>query len=176
MRLASVPVGRIKIDLALVSSHFSAVRSLWKRKKSNQQIAPEPVGHMRLGGLKRLGTVMGRRKSVVHHSTGSASSPERKFRSPFTAFRKPEATRNFHPVDMQPNAGDYLAPISSRDDPSLRRPASSPRGTARSESISASHQRPATPNGAVSPDEKTEQEIPSKEVNSTDQASTPAQV
>ncbi|EGC43660.1 fes/CIP4 homology domain-containing protein [Histoplasma capsulatum var. duboisii H88] len=137
--------------------------------------APEPVGHMRLGGLKRLGTVMGRRKSVVHHSTGSASSPERKFRSPFTAFRKPEATRNFHPVDMQPNAGDYLAPISSRDDPSLRRPASSPRGTARSESISASHQRPATPNGAVSPDEKTEQEIPSKEANSTDQASTPAQ-
>ncbi|KLJ07543.1 hypothetical protein EMPG_16996 [Blastomyces silverae] len=137
--------------------------------------APEPVGHMRLGGLKRLGTVMGRRKSIVHHSTGSAGSPERKFRSPFTAFRKSESTRSFQQVDMQHHAGDYLAPTTSRDDPSLRRPASSPRETARSDSISASHQRPATPNGAVVPEESSISETPRKHDNSMDQAPAAAQ-
>ncbi|PGH03739.1 hypothetical protein GX51_03883 [Blastomyces parvus] len=141
--------------------------------RSNQDrlgVAPEPVGHMRLGGLKRLGTVMGRRKSIVHHSTGSAGSPERKFRSPFTAFRKSESTRNFQQVDMQPHSNDYLAPTTSRDTPSLRRPASSPRETARSNSVSASNQRPATPNGAVLPEESSILETPGKHDNSVEQA------
>ncbi|OJD16657.1 hypothetical protein AJ78_03209 [Emergomyces pasteurianus Ep9510] len=123
--------------------------------------APEPLGHTRLGGLKRFGTVMGRRKSVVHHSTGSAGSPERKFKSPFTAFRKSESTRNFQQV------GDYLAPTTSRDDPSLRRPASSPRETAGSASISESHQRPVTPNRAAAPKESTLLEAPAKDIDAT---------
>ncbi|OJD24979.1 hypothetical protein ACJ73_03657 [Blastomyces percursus] len=137
--------------------------------------ALEPVGHMRLGGLKRLGTVMGRRKSIVHHSTGSTGSPERKFRSPFTAFRKSESTRNFQQVDMQHNASDYLAPTTSGDDPSLRRPVSSPRETARSDSISASHQRTATPNGAVVPGETSVPETPGKHANSMEQPPVAAQ-
>ncbi|OAX84366.1 hypothetical protein ACJ72_01258 [Emergomyces africanus] len=126
--------------------------------------APEPLGHTRLGGLKRFGTVMGRRKSVVHHSTGGAGSPEKKFRSPFTAFRKSESTRNFQQV------GDHLAPTTSRDDPSLRRPASSPRETARSASISASHhQPPVTPNSTVAPEESALLEAPAKDMNATKQ-------
>ncbi|EEQ84244.2 hypothetical protein RJZ56_003089 [Blastomyces dermatitidis] len=146
-----------------------------RSNKGRLGAAPEPVGHMRLGGLKRLGTVMGRRKSIVHHSTGNSGSPERKFRSPFTAFRKSESTRNFQQVEMQHNPSDYLAPITSRDDLSLRRPASSPRETARSDSISASHQRPTTPNGAGVPEESSIPETTGKHGNSMEQAPATAQ-
>ncbi|KKZ65152.1 hypothetical protein EMCG_09019 [[Emmonsia] crescens] len=165
------PPPRIQDDAASQRSGRSNQGRLGAAEKnSNQNILPEPLGHLRLGGLKRFGTVMGRRKSVVHHSTGSAGSPERKFRSPFTAFRKSESTRSFQQVDMQPNVGDFLAPTASRDDPSLRRPASSPREIARSESISVSRQRPATPNGDVVPEESTV-----LDVNSAEQAPAAAQ-
>ncbi|PGH09376.1 hypothetical protein AJ79_05688 [Helicocarpus griseus UAMH5409] len=128
--------------------------------------ASESQGHTRLGGLKRLGTVMGRRKSVVQPSTGGATSPERKFRSPFSAFRKTDSNRNFQQVDNQPNSGNNLAPTPSRDSPSLRRPASLPREASHSESISTTRQRPITPNGSVLPEESAIADTPVQGKNS----------
>ncbi|EFQ97846.1 hypothetical protein MGYG_00882 [Nannizzia gypsea CBS 118893] len=65
-----------------------------QRRPSLQQ-APEPR-HTAFGGLKRLGTVMGRRKSMIVPSTGP---PEKKFRSPFTTFRRTDPSRNFQQMD-----------------------------------------------------------------------------
>ncbi|KMQ46214.1 hypothetical protein HL42_3113 [Trichophyton rubrum] len=65
-----------------------------QRRPSLQQ-TPEPR-HTAFGGLKRLGTVMGRRKSMIVPSTGP---PEKKFRSPFTTFRRTDPSRNFQQMD-----------------------------------------------------------------------------
>ncbi|ODH29085.1 hypothetical protein ACO22_03808 [Paracoccidioides brasiliensis] len=142
--------------------------------QSNQgrlSVGLEQHGHLRLGGLKRLGTVMTRRKSIVHHPTRASGSPERKFRSPFTSFRKTDSTRSFQQVDMQANLVNSLAPISSRDDSSLQRPASSHREVSHSESTSALHQRPTTPlNGAVRPEESAVSNTPIRKANSMEQA------
>ncbi|KAM5429458.1 Suppressor of Profilin del [Microsporum canis] len=65
-----------------------------QRRPSLQQ-APEPR-HTAFGGLKRLGTVMGRRKSMIVPSPGPS---EKKFRSPFTPFRRADPSRNFQQMD-----------------------------------------------------------------------------
>ncbi|KAH1340836.1 hypothetical protein KXV68_002571 [Aspergillus fumigatus] len=49
--------------------------------------APEPRTTA-LGGLKRLGTVMGRRKSVVHTPGGGPLFGDKKHRSPFASFKR----------------------------------------------------------------------------------------
>nr|CAF32082.1 hypothetical protein AfA34E6.110c [Aspergillus fumigatus] len=50
-------------------------------------VAPEPRTTA-LGGLKRLGTVMGRRKSVVHTPGGGPLFGDKKHRSPFASFKR----------------------------------------------------------------------------------------
>lgn len=55
-------------------------------------IAPEPR-HTPLGGLKRLGTVMNRRKSIVQSPSGSFSL-DKKHRTPFAPFRKGDSSRD----------------------------------------------------------------------------------
>lgn len=54
-------------------------------------IVPEPR-HTPLGGLKRLGTVMNRRKSIVASPSGSFSL-DKKHRTPFVPFRKGDSSR-----------------------------------------------------------------------------------
>ncbi|KAJ9356100.1 Fes/CIP4 homology domain protein [Paecilomyces variotii] len=53
---------------------------------------PEPR-HTPLGGLKRLGTVMNRRKSIVASPSGSFSL-DKKHRTPFVPFRKGDSSRD----------------------------------------------------------------------------------
>lgn len=51
--------------------------------------APEPQPrHTPLGGLKRLGTVMNRRKSIVQPSGGAPFFSDKKHRSPFAPFKR----------------------------------------------------------------------------------------
>lgn len=54
---------------------------------SEDILVPEPR-HTPLGGLKRLGTVMNRRKSIVQGSSAGFISPEKKHRAPFAPFRR----------------------------------------------------------------------------------------
>ncbi|KAK2772782.1 hypothetical protein FQN53_004452 [Emmonsiellopsis sp. PD_33] len=135
---------------------------------ATEQSPPLPQQrHTPLGGLKRLGTVMGRRKSVVQPSGGATTSPERKFR-PFTSFRRNDSTRNFHQVNAQPNSGNTLAPTTSRDETSLR-PTSS-REPSRTDSIPQTRQRPLTPNGAVIPEGTAVEDTPETKTDSVHQA------
>ncbi|KAJ5682545.1 hypothetical protein N7462_005710 [Penicillium macrosclerotiorum] len=70
--------------------------------------APEPVPrHTPLGGLRRLGTVMNRRKSVVGPTAGSFDrKPEKKHRSPFSSFMRSESSREMQIPESPPSTAD----------------------------------------------------------------------
>ncbi|EXJ81919.1 hypothetical protein A1O1_07986 [Capronia coronata CBS 617.96] len=68
----------------------------------------------RLGGLKRLGTVMGRRKSVVPPAPPQSHSTEEKRRTrSFAPFRRGDSSRSFQDLE---ETGEDLIPSISRDD------------------------------------------------------------
>ncbi|OJJ73550.1 hypothetical protein ASPBRDRAFT_53717 [Aspergillus brasiliensis CBS 101740] len=50
--------------------------------------APEPRHNTPLGGLKRLGTVMNRRRSIVQPSSAGPFFSDKKHRSPFASFKR----------------------------------------------------------------------------------------
>lgn len=102
-------------------------------------------------GLKRLGTVMNRRKSIVQPPAGHSAPPERKFRSPFS-FRRTESARNFHQVGDQPTTGNALAPVNFHDEPSQQRPKSG-NPEAEGERRAESRQHGGKPLGDVIPEE-----------------------
>lgn len=105
--------------------------------------------HTPLGGLRRLGTVMGRRRSIVQSSAPTSPDKDRKFR--FGPFRK-DSSRTFQPMGQENGAGPDR-PIgsssSSRDIPT--------RSTIRNESLSEEPQL-EKPNGAVIPEATPEEE------------------
>ncbi|KAK2740181.1 hypothetical protein FQN57_006192 [Myotisia sp. PD_48] len=114
----------------------------------------EPRQTSSFGGLKRLGTVMGRRKSIVNTPPPGSSSPERKFRSAFT-FRRAESSRSFQQMERHQEAPNGLARVTSnerqmvsRDGPPHSRPSSSAQGIPRTEPIVESAE---TVNGAAVP-------------------------
>ncbi|GAD99835.1 Fes/CIP4 homology domain protein [Paecilomyces variotii No. 5] len=87
--------------------------------------APEPR-HTPLGGLKRLGTVMNRRKSIVQSPSGSFSL-EKKHRTPFVPFRKdssrdmqiPESPTSTSPQDQL--SGSHIPQDSISTEPESAR-------------------------------------------------------
>lgn len=93
---------------------------------------------------------MSRRKSVIVPS-GGPSPPEKKFRSPFSAFRRTDSSRSFHQMDDQPLPPNGLHPIPSKEE---ERPPSSAQNTSEMNRIpeSAPVTAPKT-NGNVIPEE-----------------------
>ncbi|KAJ9630082.1 Suppressor of Profilin deletion [Knufia peltigerae] len=71
----------------------------------------------KLGGLKRLGTVMGRRKSMVPPVPSQSTEEKRKTRS-FVPFRRGDSSRSFQDLE---ETGQDLTPSTTRD----QRPVSS---------------------------------------------------
>ncbi|EPS25275.1 hypothetical protein PDE_00208 [Penicillium oxalicum 114-2] len=70
--------------------------------------APEPLPrHTPLGGLRRLGTVMNRRKSVVPPMGGSSDrKAEKKHRSPFSSFMRSDSSREAQIPESPPSTAD----------------------------------------------------------------------
>ena len=64
----------------------------WTSFTDSSSIVPEPR-HTPLGGLRRLGTVMNRRKSIVQSSSGAFPLSEKKGRSAFP-FRRGDTSRD----------------------------------------------------------------------------------
>ncbi|KAL2433834.1 hypothetical protein ABEF95_010934 [Exophiala dermatitidis] len=82
---------------------------------------PETTPHKekhRLGGLKRLGTVMGRRKSAVPPIPSQTSKEEKRRTRSFAPFRRGDSSQSFQDLE---ETGEDLAASSTQDD----RPASS---------------------------------------------------
>ncbi|KAJ5618876.1 hypothetical protein N7510_002860 [Penicillium lagena] len=122
--------------------------------------APEPVArHTPLGGLRRLGTVMNRRKSVIGPSAGSYErKPEKKHRSPFSAFKRSDSSRDAQiqlPESPPLSAIDRPA-TSLTEEESIRNPSvSQDRDAAETiTTIPAAQPAQTTTNGATSPEEQ----------------------
>ncbi|OOQ90790.1 Fes/CIP4 like proteiny domain protein [Penicillium brasilianum] len=85
--------------------------------------APEPVPrHTPLGGLRRLGTVMNRRKSVIGPTAGSFDrKAEKKHRSPFAPFKRSDSSREMQIPESPPSTADRPG-TSLTEESSLRNP------------------------------------------------------
>ncbi|KAJ5553600.1 hypothetical protein N7494_002978 [Penicillium frequentans] len=69
--------------------------------------APEPQPrNIALGGLRRLGTVMGRRKSMVIPSGSSFDRKAEKKRSPFAPFKRSDSSRDMQIPESPPSTAD----------------------------------------------------------------------
>ncbi|KAJ5833871.1 hypothetical protein N7474_002182 [Penicillium riverlandense] len=122
--------------------------------------APEPVArHTPLGGLRRLGTVMNRRKSVIGPSAGSYErKPEKKHRSPFSAFKRSDSSRDAQiQLPESPPLSTIDRPATSlTEEESFRNPSVSQDRDA-SETITtipAAQPAQTTTNGTTSPEEQ----------------------
>jgi hypothetical protein len=83
--------------------------------------APEAVPrHTPLGGLRRLGTVMNRRKSVVGPSAGTFDRKAEKKRSPFAAFKRADSSRDLQIPESPPGTASGRPDTSFTDHSSLR--------------------------------------------------------
>ncbi|CAI7613982.1 unnamed protein product [Penicillium glandicola] len=78
--------------------------------------------HTPLGGLRRLGTVMNRRKSVVIPSAGSFDRKAEKKRSPFSAFMRADSSRDLQIPESPPATATDRPGTSFTDHSSLRNP------------------------------------------------------
>ncbi|CAI7623471.1 unnamed protein product [Penicillium bialowiezense] len=89
------------------------------------QASPVPEAqprHTPLGGLRRLGTVMNRRKSVVGPSAGTFDRKAEKKRSPFAAFKRADSSRDLQIPESPPGTASGRPGTSSGDHSSLRNP------------------------------------------------------
>ncbi|KAJ5082395.1 hypothetical protein N7532_011438 [Penicillium argentinense] len=90
------------------------------------QTPPAPEPHPRntpLGGLRRLGTVMNRRKSVIGPSAGSYErKSEKKHRSPFAPFKRSESSRDMQIPESPPTTASAERPGTSLTEESARNP------------------------------------------------------
>ncbi|CRG89572.1 Formin-like protein 14 [Talaromyces islandicus] len=114
------PPPRIQDDAASQHSNRSG------RISREPPPVPEPRHTPKMGGLRRLGTVMNRRKSIALGSGSSISGQEKKSRPGFS-FRRADSSRDMHaqlpstpPGRDSPSIGDSTAsppPVSLRDAP-----------------------------------------------------------
>lgn len=93
-------------------------------------LAPEAQPrHTPLGGLRRLGTVMNRRKSVALPSGGFDRKAEKKrspfAASPFAAFKRADSSRDLQIPESPPATASDRPGTSLTDQSSLRNPSTS---------------------------------------------------
>ncbi|OQE41339.1 hypothetical protein PENCOP_c005G07377 [Penicillium coprophilum] len=113
------PPPRIQDDAASQLSEAS------DRQHTIVQTPPAPEAqprHTPLGGLRRLGTVMNRRKSVALPSTGSFDKKSEKKRSPFAAFKRADSSRDLQIPESPPATASDRPGTSFTDQSSLRNP------------------------------------------------------
>ncbi|KXG49398.1 Fps/Fes/Fer/CIP4 homology [Penicillium griseofulvum] len=113
------PPPRIQDDAASQLSEAS------ERQHAIAETSPAPEAqprHTPLGGLRRLGTVMNRRKSVALPSTGSFDRKAEKKRSPFAAFKRADSSRDLQIPESPPATASDRPGTSFTDQSSLRNP------------------------------------------------------
>ncbi|KAJ5771382.1 uncharacterized protein N7511_003433 [Penicillium nucicola] len=110
------PPSRIQDDAASQRS---------EERQAVTQTPPAPVPeaqprHTPLGGLRRLGTVMNRRKSVVGPSAGSFERKADKKRSPFSPFKRSDSARDLQIPESPPSTAIDRPGTSLTENASLR--------------------------------------------------------
>lgn len=94
-------------------------------------LAPEAQPrHTPLGGLRRLGTVMNRRKSIVGPPGGSFDKKAEKKRSPFASFKRSDSAREMQIPESPPETIVERPGTSMTEDEFARNPSVSQDRTA----------------------------------------------
>ncbi|KAJ5091481.1 hypothetical protein NUU61_006351 [Penicillium alfredii] len=106
--------------------------------------------HTPLGGLRRLGTVMNRRKSVVGPSAGSFErKAEKKHRNPFAPFKRSDSARDMQIPESPPASTSDRPGTSLTEEDSMRNPSvSQDRNAPETVAPIPAAQIDSTPNGA----------------------------
>ncbi|KAG0154864.1 hypothetical protein PDIDSM_435 [Penicillium digitatum] len=108
------PPPRIQDDAASQLSETSERPTV---AQTSQEAQP---WHTPLGGLRRLGTVMNRRKSIVGPLTGTFDRKAEKKRSPFAAFKRADTSRDMQIPESPPLTATGRPGTSYTDRSSLR--------------------------------------------------------
>ncbi|OQE18188.1 hypothetical protein PENFLA_c022G01258 [Penicillium flavigenum] len=108
--------------------------------------------HTPLGGLRRLGTVMNRRKSVVVPSTGSFDRKSEKKRSPFAAFKRADSSREMQIPESPPPTASDRPGTSFTDQSSLRNPSVSQDRSGLAAAATMPEEHPETPRNGAAPE------------------------
>ncbi|KAE8316780.1 Muniscin C-terminal mu homology domain-containing protein [Aspergillus transmontanensis] len=129
---------------------------------------PQPRHSTPLGGLKRLGTVMNRRKSIIQPSGGAAFFSDKKHRSPFASFKRgdsremqipealPDEERPGTALTTQENHNEVTRIPSETNDHEGHGPVTS---------IPATQSVPTTANGTTSPEPPAETSFAASDSN-----------
>ncbi|KAE8167126.1 Muniscin C-terminal mu homology domain-containing protein [Aspergillus tamarii] len=116
---------------------------------------PQPRHITPLGGLKRLGTVMNRRKSIIQPSGGAAFFSDKKHRSPFASFKRGDSRDMQIPESLpdEERPGTALTTQESHNE-ATRIPSETNdhEGHGTMASIPATQSVPTTANGTTSPE------------------------
>lgn len=82
-------------------------------------IVQEKESKSKFGGIKRLGTVMGRRKSMAPPPPpGQAPEKSKRSRASFAPFRRGDSSNSFQEVGSPPTVGRDLTPVTSQNETS----------------------------------------------------------
>ncbi|CAP92332.1 Pc13g12630 [Penicillium rubens Wisconsin 54-1255] len=108
--------------------------------------------HTPLGGLRRLGTVMNRRKSVVVPSATSFDRKSEKKRSPFAAFKRADSSREMQIPESPPPTASDRPGTSFTDQSSLRNPSVSQDRSGVDAAATMPEEHPETPRNGAAPE------------------------
>ncbi|KAE8353636.1 Muniscin C-terminal mu homology domain-containing protein [Aspergillus coremiiformis] len=121
---------------------------------------PQPRHSTPLGGLKRLGTVMNRRKSIVQPSGGTPFFSDKKHRSPFASFKRGDSRDMQIPESPPPGEERPGTALTIQETPNeAARVPSETHGNEGHDTITShptAHSAPATANGATPSEPPTE--------------------
>lgn len=123
-------------------------------------VAPEPRHNTPLGGLKRLGTVMNRRRSIVQPSSAGPFFSDKKHRSPFASFKRGDSRELQIPETPTEGMERPSTAMTTQDTepPAISSESHEHEGFAGATSTAMPQSAPATANGATS------HEAPSEEI------------
>ncbi|KAE8402621.1 Muniscin C-terminal mu homology domain-containing protein [Aspergillus pseudonomiae] len=116
---------------------------------------PQPRHSTPLGGLKRLGTVMNRRKSIMQPSGGAAFFSDKKHRSPFASFKRGDSRDMQIPESLPDEERPGTALTTQENHNEVTRIPSETNdheGHGTMTSIPTTHSVPTTANGTTSPE------------------------
>lgn len=108
--------------------------------------------HTPLGGLRRLGTVMNRRKSIVGPSAGTFDRKAEKKRSPFAAFKRADSSRDMQIPESPPMTATDRPGTSFTDHSSLRNPSVSQDHAGLDTAAPVPEAHPDTPRNGAAPE------------------------
>ncbi|KGO46718.1 Fps/Fes/Fer/CIP4 homology [Penicillium expansum] len=166
------PPPRIQDDAASQLSDTSERHAV----PQTQPVPEAQPRHTPLGGLRRLGTVMNRRKSIAMPSTGTFDRKAEKKRSPFAAFKRADSSRDLQIPESPPLTATDRPGTSFTDQSSLRNPSVSQDHAGLDTAATEPEVHPESPRNGAAPEGFTNNHVNQPHVDSEGFTQRPATI